>query len=185
MSSFKLFAVLFASVFVLSASGVSAAQGKGKNDAGCCPDGKYDKFEKRGKKDFDRMAKELNLTEAQKKQLDEHKAKHKTQMKDMMTQTMEKNEALRQELQKTDTDKAKVESLKSDLKGLHSKRIDSMTDSVSEMKQILTPEQFQKMNDNMQKRHEKMKKSMKKMHKKGNPGGGMGMGGPPPDGDMN
>ena len=130
------------------------------------------------------MAKELKLTDTQKAQVKAHREKHQAEMKDTMKQLREKQEALMKELQKPDSDKIIVEALKKDLKELNAKRIDGMVEGISEMKQILTPEQQKIMNEKIQKRHEKMKEQMsnKKMHGKDGPPecDDMGNDGPPP-----
>lgn len=145
------------------------------------PAGPGKKAEAAMKKDFDKMAKELNLTDKQKEQIEAHRKQNMDEMKQIRKQLGEKNRALREELGKQDSDKAKIDQLTADLKELHGKQIQSMVDRVNEMKQILTPEQYKKMGELMD---SKMEKTKKKMEKRGMKGGhrmeGPGMEDEPP-----
>ena len=170
MKRFNMSAVFLISLLVFTA-GYTFAICPDCKDGQPCP-----KCAKMEEKRFDKMAKELNLTDTQKQQVKTHKEKHWTAMKDIFKQLKEKREALLQELQKPDSDKTKIDALKNDLKELNAKRIDAMVEAVSEMKQILTPEQRKIMNENIKKRHEKMKGSADKK-------GWRGMDAPP-EGDM-
>jgi Spy/CpxP family protein refolding chaperone len=148
--------VILSSMLVLTAGSVFAMCPGCKNNQPCA------KCAKMEEKHFDKMAKELSLTDVQKQQVKAHREKHMATIRDIIKQSREKKEELIQELQKPDTDKTKVDALKNDLKELEAKHIEGMIDRISEMKQILTPEQQKIMNANMKKRHEKMKEHIGK-----------------------
>jgi Spy/CpxP family protein refolding chaperone len=164
MKRFKLFSAMLATLLIFTASFSFAKCPECKESKACA------KCEKMEKGRFDKMSKELKLTDSQKEQVKAHREKHHAAMQDTMKQLREKEVALKAELQKQDTDKTKVETLKNEIKELNSKRIDGMIDGISEMKQILTPEQQKIMNEKMNKRHDKMKKHMGKKDKHGMPG---------------
>lgn len=160
MKSKKMVVMLFASMFILASIFVYGVDGF------CKGNGKL--MQKR----FEKIAKELNLTDKQKQQIEEHRKKNMEETAAIRREMMEKHRALRKELEKSDTDKANVDRLLKDLKELHGKHLDSMVNRVVEMKQILTPEQFEKMNKIMETRREEMEN---KMMKKGMRGHGPGM----------
>jgi Spy/CpxP family protein refolding chaperone len=162
MKRFKMFSVMLVSLVMITTGLAFAKCSECKADKDCV------KCEKMEKGRFDKMSKELKLNDTQKEQVKAHREKHHTAMKDTMKQLREKEEALKQELQKENTDKSKVEALKSDIKELNAKRIDGMVDAISEMKQILTPEQQKIMNTKMNKMHDRSKShdGKKEMHKK-------------------
>lgn len=160
MKSKKMVVMLFASMFILASMSLCAV------DSFCQGNGKL--MQKR----FEKIAKVLNLTDKQKQQIEEHRKKSMEETAVIRREMMEKHRALRKELGKSDTDKANVDRLLKDLKDLHGKHLDSMVNRVVEMKQILTPEQFEKMNKIMETRREEMEN---KMMKKGMRGHGPGM----------
>lgn len=135
------------------------------------------------KKNFEKMAKELNLSENQKAQIEEHRKANMKEMRDIRKQTTEKNRALKTELDKLNSDKAVINRLMTELKDLHGKQLQSMVDRVMEMKEILTPEQYKKMTESMDKGMKKMQNKIKK-HGMGGPDCPPDMDGPGPDKDM-
>jgi periplasmic protein CpxP/Spy len=156
----QLLAALALSMTMLAGSAAFAADKP-------CPEGMECKQPAGMDEKLDKMAKELGLTDKQKEQIKAHREKCSTEMTENRKLLMEKRRALKDELDKTGTDNAKIDALKKDIKDLQAKDVDSMVDRVSEMKQILTPEQFQKMNKQMEERMKKMKgKEGKGMHKK-------------------
>ncbi|MFA4916091.1 MAG: Spy/CpxP family protein refolding chaperone [Syntrophales bacterium] len=122
---------------------------------------------------FEKIAKELNLTDQQKQQLEEHRKKSMEENAAIHKEMMDKHDELRKELDKSDTNQANVDRIVKELKELHGKRLDSMVTRVQEMKKILTPEQFEKMNKSMEKRREEMKNQMMKKGVRGHHGPGM------------
>lgn len=120
-----------------------------------------DKMRQAQEERFDKISKELNLTEKQQEQVKNHRKKHREQMKETAVKTKEIREAMRKELEKPEIDKAKINKLSSELKELEAKRIDNRTKGIIEMREILTPEQYQKMNQMTEKKRERIKKQNK------------------------
>jgi len=88
---------------------------------------------------------QLNLTDQQKKQLDENKNKSKEQNKTLFKQIKEKRESLRQELQEDKLDMVKINQANSELKKIEGRLLDFRLQGMLETKKILTPEQFKKL----------------------------------------
>ena len=117
----------------------SAAQGDFKKDA-----------------HFKKMAEELQLTPQQKAALEKDREEFSAKSKALRDKMQITRKSLKEELDKAATDKARVESLVTELKNLYSQQIQYRVDKVMAMKQILTPEQFNKMKSSMESRkHDK------------------------------
>lgn len=99
------------------------------------------------------LYKELNVSEEQRKALEENKNKHREQMKALFNEMKEKKTLIRQELQKDTLDMAKINQVNGDLKKLQAQMLDYRLQHVLEVRKILTPEQFKKF---MAKMEEKM-----------------------------
>lgn len=90
------------------------------------------------------LYKELNLSEEQKKLLEENRNKHKERMKTLFAGMKEKMTFMRQELQKDTLDTAKINQTNNELKKLQTDMLDYRLDRILEVRKILTPEQFKK-----------------------------------------
>jgi Spy/CpxP family protein refolding chaperone len=106
------------------------------------------------------MVKDLNLTPAQSEQMKAHRKTQMEQMKQLNKSMKEAQEALRIELDKSNTDMVAVEKLTGDLKSIEAKKIDSRTQGILDVKKTLTPDQFGKMCEKMKKEFKKMKGKM-------------------------
>ncbi|MDD5669617.1 MAG: periplasmic heavy metal sensor [Candidatus Omnitrophica bacterium] len=87
---------------------------------------------------------ELNLTEEQKKLLNDNKNKHREQMKIIFQQKKDKMALIRQEVQKNELDMEKIIQINNELKELESKMLDLMLQGILDVRKILTAEQFKK-----------------------------------------
>ena len=87
---------------------------------------------------------QLNLTDQQKKQLDESRNKYMGQNKALFNQIKEKRALIRQELQRDKLDMNKINQANSELKKIEGQLLDSKLQGMIETKKILTPEQFKK-----------------------------------------
>lgn len=105
------------------------------------------KKENRVKEIFDK----LNLSDEQKKQLEENKTKTRDVMKALHEQMKSSREAMHQELMKTDLDMAKITEIQNQLKTLQAQMIDARLNSILEVRKILSAEQFKKFNELMDK----------------------------------
>ncbi|MBI2070946.1 MAG: periplasmic heavy metal sensor [Elusimicrobia bacterium] len=110
---------------------------------------------------FDRMKKELNLTDEQDKKLKEHRKTHRKKAEALHEERRMKKEALRGELEKSEMDKGKIQSIHGELKSIDGKLADHRLEGILAVSEILTPEQRKKF-------HEKMraKKGKKRGHDK-------------------
>lgn len=114
---------------------------------------KQEKREGRGEKK-DQLFKELNLTPEQRQQLEENR---KAQREEMLStrKAMEKSHAKLQEAMKDPAvTKSTVEPIVNEMKALQAKMIDGRIDGIFAVKQILTPEQFAKFQQIMEKKKE-------------------------------
>ncbi len=116
------------------------------------PDEMSEKHEKMAQK----IDKELKLTAEQKEQLRTFRADQQTVMKDIRRQLNEKRLAMKEELEKPESDKDAVDELSSDIKQLTSQQIDLHTAAMLKMKEVLTREQFKKFLEMMDKHMKNM-----------------------------
>jgi len=93
--------------------------------------------------DHDQMlAKILNLTDDQVKQLKDAKQKQKEAMKAVFEQMKANRQAFDAEIVKAATDMPKITDLQAQLKTIQSQMVDNHLNAILEIKKILTPEQF-------------------------------------------
>ena len=94
---------------------------------------------------------QLNLTDDQKKQLEDNKQKNREQKKVLFGRMKSSREALRQEFMKPDLDMNKVNAIQAQIKTLLAQMSDNRLNSVLTVRKILTPEQFKKFHESMAK----------------------------------
>ena len=104
---------------------------------------RYKGKEKREHK-ISEIRKQLALTPDQETQLKNHREKHRSQMETLHQQIKTRKEQIREELQKEDFDLNKVKQIHSELKSLKDQMEDHRLDRILQVRQILTPEQFNK-----------------------------------------
>lgn len=100
----------------------------------------------------DEFFKDLDLTGEQRDKVKAHREETKKEMKALHDQMRAKRLELKAELDKPAPDNAKVAAITSELKNLSGQMIDSRVNSILSLKAILTPEQFKKMSDRMEKK---------------------------------
>ncbi len=88
--------------------------------------------------------KQLDLSPEQEKQLKAHINKQKEQGKDIHESIRAKREEMKIELQKQELNMAKINKINSELKSIKSKKSDHRLESILEVREILTVEQFLK-----------------------------------------
>ena len=88
--------------------------------------------------------KDLDLSDSQKKLLEENKNNHRDQMKAMLDQIKDKKASIRQELQKDTLNMARINQINDELKKLEDRMLDYRLERILEVRKILTPEQFKK-----------------------------------------
>lgn len=85
---------------------------------------------------------QLNLTQIQKKQLEDNKIQHRAKMKIARQQRESARKAFQEELMKPQMDMNKINELHNRLKALESQMADDRLNSVLAVRTILTPQQF-------------------------------------------
>jgi Spy/CpxP family protein refolding chaperone len=88
---------------------------------------------------------ELNLTPAQMEKLNAQRQANRSAVRELHRALRTKRGELRREMDKLNPDKAKIESITSELKSLEAQRIDQRVRIILQMKETLTPEQFKKL----------------------------------------
>jgi Spy/CpxP family protein refolding chaperone len=152
----KIFGVILAGAFIAASMPLAFANQAHK-------DGKTWKEHKA------EMMKDVNLTEEQHKQLESHKTQMRNDMDKLVSDMESKEKALRNELAKDPVDMAKVNQIQADLKNLASQKIDQRVKHMIEMRQLMKPEQYKKMSENMEqnKDHWKGRMGMGRKHPHG------------------
>lgn len=99
----------------------------------------------------------LNLTEEQKAQLKAQREGFKGDRQELRQAIREKHMALKAVLGQQTIDRSKINAIKQELAQLNSQRIDAQVDKMVAVREILTPEQFQKFQEKKQSWSEKKK----------------------------
>lgn len=155
--------MLVVSVTVLAVSSAYAQDYRkgGKN----CPEGVQ--------KNKDRILEELSLTAQQKEQLKEIMKENRSKAVALREQLQVSRNALKDELNKVESDTAKIGILVAELKSIEGQLVDQRVRHILKIKTILTPEQFNKFKEKMEagkkKRMEMMKEKFK-AHQNRKPG---------------
>ena len=103
-----------------------------------------DKEMSRGRQEYVRsMMNDLNLTPAQQERLLQQRKQQHEQSKRLRDQLREKQDALNVELRKAQTDPAQLNRLTEEIKRLQGTLLENRVDGVMELKQTLSPEQYQ------------------------------------------
>ncbi|MBL7130947.1 MAG: periplasmic heavy metal sensor [Candidatus Omnitrophica bacterium] len=91
-----------------------------------------------------RLIEELGLTVEQQEQIKEQCSENKEKNKELREKIRSKRLELKQELEKQNIDKSKIDSLVAEIKILMGQQLEQRVESILSMKEILTPEQFEK-----------------------------------------
>ncbi len=90
------------------------------------------------------MHQELNISAEQEKKLNQHRERHRKDREALNREIESKQEALSRELARPSQDQKKIEKLHNEIKMLKMKKSDHRLESIQGVRQILTPEQFEK-----------------------------------------
>ncbi|MCM8776410.1 MAG: Spy/CpxP family protein refolding chaperone [Candidatus Omnitrophica bacterium] len=104
---------------------------------------------------IEKIINELGLTDQQKTQIEQHRLQMKTQREKSHEEFFAKHKELRDELQKPEVDRAKIDQLITELSVLETRRLKDRVDGILAIRSILTPEQFSELHKKM-KEHRKM-----------------------------
>lgn len=118
---------------------------------------------KKAKKGFEEIAKEINLTDEQKQQIETMAKADKDKKKEIRKQMKEKFKAIDAELLKENYDINVINGLTADIQALQSEMAKTNIDSKVQMRSILTYDQFKQIEEIKEKNKEKfMNKAMEK-----------------------
>ena len=104
----------------------------------------FDKGAGKAGQEHKKMCGELNLTDQQKKQLEENKSKNMELMKATFEKIKSSREALKAELMKPQLDMKKINDAQAQIKALQAQMTDNHLNSILEVRKILSREQFEK-----------------------------------------
>ncbi len=108
---------------------------------------------------------QLDLTDEQKERMKEQRKANREKMKELMGSLRNERNALRDELKKPDASMDSVAGTVAKMKTVQSEMIDQRVNGFLTMKEILTPEQFQKLLElKEQRKHRGGKRRMEKKH---------------------
>jgi Spy/CpxP family protein refolding chaperone len=129
-------------------AGALMAGGVYANDAGKSCD---DREKKHGEM-FDKMTKELGLTADQQAKLKANKEANRAKMQSLR-EAMKVNRAkFKDAVKQPGATRASVEPIVAEMKALQGQMADQMVDGIFAAKEVLTPEQFEKMQNKMEER---------------------------------
>lgn len=100
------------------------------------------------------LYKKLDLTDDQKKALEENKNQNREQTKALFQSIKDKKEQMRQELQSGQLNMDKINQLQNELKASQAQMLDSRLQGILEIRKILTPDQFKKFMAHMEEQKE-------------------------------
>jgi len=132
-------AVAFAFSFALPAYGYSGWDGEGRRE------------ERK-----EQFAEELGLTQQQKEAMEAQKEASRAERRELYSEMKASRRALADELKKPETDRAAIDRIAADIKNVQGRITDHRIESFLATKEILTPEQFEKMaelNENRKNKH--------------------------------
>ncbi|MBU3912094.1 MAG: Spy/CpxP family protein refolding chaperone [Candidatus Omnitrophica bacterium] len=114
-----------------------------------------EKGERHVERKMDKLVDELGLSPEQEEQLKSLKSSQREAKKELKEKMRSKRAELREELEKVDIDRAKVDSLVAEIKGLMGQELERMVEGVLLMKETLAPEQYEKFKNKIGKRKDK------------------------------
>jgi len=110
---------------------------------------------------MNKLTKELKLTPEQQQQIKEQRNQQKDKSKALRDELREKRLELKEELEKQDINKGKIYLLVAEIEGLMGDQLEQRVEGVLAMREILTPEQFEKFNEKMKEKLEERKEKMR------------------------
>jgi Spy/CpxP family protein refolding chaperone len=109
----------------------------------------------------EKLFEELGLTQEQKDQLKAAREEEGAKVKPLREQVRVKREELRKVFEGAAIDKAQAYALSDAITSLEDELMHLRVDNIISLKQILTPDQFKKMQEKIKKRHAEMGRKMK------------------------
>ena len=101
----------------------------------------------------DQIIQQLNLTPQQEAQINQLQRLNRQKAKELFRRLNEKRKELADELDKARSSPIKIRALIADLKDIQGRLIEQRVEDVLKMKEILTPEQYQKFSETLKNMH--------------------------------
>ncbi len=139
---------------------ITEAGAFGKRDRYCSKDSEYRHKGYSHQERFDNMAEELGLSQQQQEQLRQQKEGHRLKRLKRREALQDVHQRLKEELSRENIDRDRLNSIAGEMKQLQSQMIDDRIDGILQMREILTPEQYQTFREKAQKMHRRMKGKM-------------------------
>lgn len=146
----KILTALFTAGLLFHSHAVFAAPEESGSRAG--------KMKERWEAKREEIAKELNLTEEQKKALADNKAKNRETRQALRAEIKEKMDTMRVELQKAELNMERINQIQGEIKSIAGQLMDTRLQGILEARKILTPEQFKQFAEKLEKGKERMSK---------------------------
>ncbi len=108
----------------------------------------------------DEFSKELNLTQEQKDKIKTFRDSTKDKLKQLTEELKTKRQELKEEIEKADMSNAKITNIATSIKTLYGQILDIRISNATFLKEILTPEQFSKMQKKIHEHKDKIRNKM-------------------------
>lgn len=128
------------------------------------------KSEERGAKMMEKMTADLGLSQEQQDQMKAMREANKERSKALKDKIRGIREAMKTEINKLDTDMAKVNAYVEQLAALYKEKMNQRIEGILGMKKVLTPEQFGKLNAKMEEKRKEWQKKSKHGDEHAGPG---------------
>jgi Spy/CpxP family protein refolding chaperone len=139
-----------------------------KNDKGNIPPEPPHKYQQQMKVDFEKISKELNITEEQKQKINELMKSDLEKKKELRQQIKQKSEAIDEELMKEKFDMNTINSLATEIQQLNAEIAKINIESKLKVRNILTFEQYSRMEQARKQAMEKFKQVKENKQNKDN-----------------
>jgi len=153
----KILSIVLTGLLLISTSAYARDRGPEGAD-------RFHKGPEKGARMMEEIMDELDLTDVQKTQLEELKKPSVEEFKKRREEVKAINQELKKELDKAETDKAKIDSLVDKLVAFEREKIEKRVEHILKVKEILTPEQFELLKQKMEIKQE-VWKELRKMRK--------------------
>jgi Spy/CpxP family protein refolding chaperone len=110
---------------------------------------------------MDDFSKTLNLTSEQQEKVKKHQSTNMEKGAELRNKLRDKNSELKAELDKPQINRNRVNALVAEIKTLMGVQLEQRVDNIIFMKQILTPEQFKQMQEQINAKVKEMKKGIR------------------------
>lgn len=115
---------------------------------------------------IDELVKELDLTPEQRASVEKQCGEHREKNKEIGDKLRAKMDGLKEELEKKDTDRAKIDTFTGEIKNLQGELTEQRIGHILAVKAILTPEQFEKLQEKKKMQEKKRSKRKSGFRKK-------------------